>query len=65
MVEQNDQSGLGNRIFENIDQSYQNGIGELVPEFYYMPEMFINMNRHSQKDNGDIELPEYSGNDAY
>uniref|UniRef100_A0A8W8LE37 BEACH domain-containing protein n=1 Tax=Magallana gigas TaxID=29159 RepID=A0A8W8LE37_MAGGI len=63
-----------NRTFSSIAQSWKNcqrdtsDVKELIPEFYFLPEMFINQNRYKfgkQEDGGevgDVEMPPWAKN---
>ena len=62
------------RQFISIEQSYTNcmteatDVRELIPEFYYLPEMFININNINFGDVPDIHgitLPKWSHNNPY
>ncbi|XP_048774132.2 neurobeachin-like isoform X3 [Ostrea edulis] len=63
-----------NRTFSSITQSWKNcqrdtsDVKELIPEFFFLPEMFINQNRYKfgkQEDGaevGDVEMPPWAKN---
>ena len=69
------------RMFTNLKTSFYNAVNntgdlrELIPEFFYLPEIFLNLNNiqfENNKSNNDImkniskvELPEWSNNDPY
>uniref|UniRef100_A0A1Y1K827 BEACH-type PH domain-containing protein n=1 Tax=Photinus pyralis TaxID=7054 RepID=A0A1Y1K827_PHOPY len=62
-----------NRLFSSIALSWKNcqrdtsDVKELIPEFFFLPEMFVNSNRYRlgvQEDGntvGDVELPPWAG----
>ena len=61
-----------NRLFHSVKSSWANcqrdtsDVKELIPEFFYLPEMFTNMNGYklgAQEDGsmvGDVELPPWA-----
>ncbi|CAH1159867.1 unnamed protein product [Phaedon cochleariae] len=61
-----------NRLFSSIGLSWKNcqrdtsDVKELIPEFYFLPEMFVNANRYrlglteEGKPIGDVELPPWA-----
>jgi len=61
-----------NRIFHSISQSWKNcqrdtsDVKELIPEFFFLPEMLVNSNNFKlghQEDGsqvGDVELPPWA-----
>ncbi|XP_062597787.1 neurobeachin-like isoform X2 [Saccostrea cucullata] len=63
-----------NRTFSSVTQSWKNcqrdtsDVKELIPEFFFLPEMFINQNRFKfgkQEDGGevnDVEMPPWAKN---
>ncbi|XP_063931680.1 lipopolysaccharide-responsive and beige-like anchor protein [Zophobas morio] len=65
------------RIFSSIKKTWQNcnqstsDVKELIPELFYLPEMFININHYNfgklDKDDpiGDVVLPNWCNNDPY
>ncbi|KAK4887581.1 hypothetical protein RN001_003852 [Aquatica leii] len=62
-----------NRLFSSVALSWKNcqrdtsDVKELIPEFFFLPEMFVNSNRYRlgiQEDGntvGDVELPPWAG----
>ncbi|KAK2169770.1 hypothetical protein LSH36_7g14012 [Paralvinella palmiformis] len=61
-----------NRTFHSVSQSWKNcqrdtsDVKELIPEFYYLPDMFVNANSYNlginenKKDIADVELPPWA-----
>ncbi|KAJ8949537.1 hypothetical protein NQ318_005099 [Aromia moschata] len=61
-----------NRLFSSVSLSWKNcqrdtsDVKELIPEFYFLPEMFVNANRYrlglneDGKPIGDVELPPWA-----
>ena len=52
-----------NRLFHSIEHTFYNisckntDLREVIPEFYYLPEMFLNINKiNFKKKNGDIQI---------
>ena len=69
-----------NRLFNSMKSSFNNSISqksdlrELIPEFFYFPEMFYNSNhlnlgmiltKDGEKPCGDVTMPEWSNNNGY
>lgn len=65
-------------MFHSIKDAYVSAsrnnmadVKELIPEFFYLPEMFLNMNNFdlSVKQSGvilnDVQLPKWAKNDPY
>lgn len=62
-----------NRLFSSVALSWKNcqrdtsDVKELIPEFYFLPEMFVNANRYrlgvseDGKPINDVELPPWAG----
>ncbi len=66
------------RTFHSIATSWKNcqrdtsDVKELIPEFYYLPEMFLNLNKlnlgHTQQDMqlvDNVQLPKWANNNAH
>ena len=69
-----------NRLFNSMKSSFNNSLSqksdlrELIPEFFYFPEMFYNSNhlnlgmiltKDGEKPCGDVTMPEWSNNNGY
>ena len=62
------------RTFHSLSTSWKNcqrdtsDVKELIPEFYYLPEMFLNLNKYNlgctqdKLDISDVELPKWASN---
>jgi hypothetical protein len=72
----------GNRLFLSVENSFENAtslkcdIRELIPEFYFLPDFFMNKNslylgekkdfiNHTRHVVNDVELPEWCDNNPY
>ena len=65
---------LPDRLFSSVSESYYSAIDdiadvrELIPEFFYLPEMFVNINKiefgytQSGENIGDVKLPQWAEN---